>query len=235
MTLFKAFLLNLINNNCLHLLEKEISKRLIQRLETTLIKPRVILLLENEQASSVTKKLLKKKYPHAKIIIQKINEKILLDHSVDLIISNLALFQIKNIEFLFQETYRLVSPKGLLIFSTLGPDTLEEIQKDSQMLTNCIDLHVLGDFLLQAGWFAPVMEMEKITFTYSKESKLNYDLKTLKNLISSSISLQEVKTNSLSFEVIYGHAWKENQISKTEISIPVSTLRKANTEKMVKN
>jgi malonyl-CoA O-methyltransferase len=79
---------------------------------------------------------------------------------------------------------RVLEPGGLLMFSTLGPDTLRELraalpqQGDTQRVHPFIDMHDLGDALLQAGFADPVMDMEMLTLTYASLDELFADLRT---------------------------------------------------------
>ena len=50
------------------------------------------------------------------------------DHSVDLIFSSLALQWCTELERVFAEFRRILKPEGLLMFSTFGPDTLKELR-----------------------------------------------------------------------------------------------------------
>lgn len=105
------------------------------------------------------------------------------DDSVDLLFSNLALQWSENLQATFSEFARVLKPKGLIIFSTLGPDTLIELkmawQKADQYthVNQFIDMHIVGDELIKAGVADPVMDMEKLTFTYSTVADIFKDLK----------------------------------------------------------
>lgn len=85
-----------------------------------------------------------------------------------------------------------------------------------------LDMHDLGDMLLAAGFADPVMDMEMITMTYSRPRKFLADQRQLgvrEALLGRNTWKNWRKTFSLwlpdasmrfpmSFEVIYGHAWK---------------------------
>lgn len=53
----------------------------------------------------------------------------LADNSVDFIFSNLALQWCADLDKTFQEFKRVLKPEGLLLFSTFGPDTLKELRQ----------------------------------------------------------------------------------------------------------
>ena len=61
-------------------------------------------------------------------------------------------------------------PEGLLMFSTLGPDTLKELRAaaGASRVHAFIDMHDLGDMLVAAGFSAPVMDMEMIEIEYAR-------------------------------------------------------------------
>ncbi len=52
----------------------------------------------------------------------------LADRSVDLVFSNLAIQWCMDLDQLFGEIYRVLSPGGILVFSSFGPDTLNELK-----------------------------------------------------------------------------------------------------------
>ncbi|MDX9943881.1 MAG: malonyl-[acyl-carrier protein] O-methyltransferase BioC, partial [Azonexus sp.] len=120
---------------------------------------------------------------------------------------------------------------GLLMFSTLGPDTLTELRQSfadgyahTQRFT---DMHDLGDMLVECGFADPVMDMERITLTYADLEALLHDLRAAggscamkagrhgltgrsrwEAVRASYRKLQQEGRLPATFEVIYGHAWK---------------------------
>src|SRR4029079_12572654 len=69
--------------------------------------------------------------------------------------------------------------EGLLTFSTLGPDTLQELRAAAgeARVHAFTDMHDLGDMLLACGFSAPVMDMEMLTITYRGADALLADLR----------------------------------------------------------
>ncbi|MEE4246530.1 MAG: methyltransferase domain-containing protein, partial [Kangiellaceae bacterium] len=69
------------------------------------------------------------------------------DQSVDLVFSNLAFQWSVNPKATFQEFVRVLKPNGLLMYSTLGPDTLKELRSawqlvdQQQHVNQFIDMH----------------------------------------------------------------------------------------------
>lgn len=155
------------------------------------------------------------------------------NQSVDLIISNLAIQWCENTQKLFNELQRVLSPAGCLLFSTFGVDTLTELKQSwlainqDPHVNNFVDMHELGDAMLQSGLTDPVMDTEHIVMEYTQLLDLFKDLKQIgahnhlhnrqKGLMTKSklkIMQQAYEQFKLdngkypaSYEVVYGHAW----------------------------
>jgi len=159
------------------------------------------------------------------------------DNSIDLIYSNLMLYWLSNPDQALIEINRVLKPGGLLMFTTYGPDTLNEMRRcfaDSQNTVHVnrfMDMHDIGDGLNQAGFGGTVMDSEHITMTYENIDELHRDLKGLgesninvgrqhgltgksswkRYLDNYNGYLKEPQNpnNQLpaTWEVIYGHAW----------------------------
>ena len=129
---------------------------------------------------------------------------------------------------LMQAWHAALQVDGFLMFSCLGPDTLMELRALYQTLgwpvpTHAFtDMHDWGDMLLSAGFAEPVMDMERITLTFETPERLLQELRELgRNLhpgrfaglrgrgwqrqLHAALARQPLQ---LSFEVIYGHAFK---------------------------
>jgi len=153
-------------------------------------------------------------------------------NSTQLVFSNLAL-QWCRPEAVFAEMARIIEVGGLFIFSTFGPDTLKELRTafaavDAYEHVNpFVDMHDLGDALVQAGFAEPVMEMEVITLEYESVEAVARDLKAIgaRNAMPgrprglsgrgrwkrmAERYERERREGSLpaTYEVVYGHAWK---------------------------
>ena len=158
-------------------------------------------------------------------------------NSVDLVWSNLALHWHPQPDRVFAEWRRVLRVEGLLMFSNFGPDTFRELRSAFATLDDpaqaCasflpfVDMHDFGDQLVEAGFSTPVMDMELITVTYDTAAALLADVRALggnplntrrRGLIgraawSGLLRALEAQRRrdgklALSFEVIYGHAFR---------------------------
>lgn len=154
------------------------------------------------------------------------------DNSIDFIFSNLTLQWCNDLTLAFSEFYRILKPGGLLMFSTFGPDTLRELKHSwqqvdpNQHVHNFIDMHHIGDALLNCGYSDPVMDMENFTLTYDEAIRLMRDIKHLgahnsspqrskgltgkskmKNMARHYESYRTQGKLPATYEVVYGHAW----------------------------
>ena len=152
---------------------------------------------------------------------------------VDLVWCNLALQWVNDLPHTFGEMQRVLAPGGLLMFSTFGPDTLKELRAayentDGRTHVNrFVDMHDIGDMLIERGFADPVIDMEPFTLTYTDARTLMRDLKSIgahnvthgrPGALSGKSLLQTVERKyevlrvdgklPATFEVVYGHAWK---------------------------
>ena len=152
--------------------------------------------------------------------------------SVDLIYSNLAFQWANDLSTLFTECLRILKPGGLLMFSTFGPDTLKELRSawsavdDLPHVRPFMDMHDIGDSLLQSRFAEPVMDVDQLRLTYETVDQLMRDLKHLgahnavhgqSRGLTGKVRMQamrqayeEFRQQDLlpaSYEVVYGHAW----------------------------
>ena len=174
------------------------------------------------------------------------------DWEVDLVWSNLTLHHEKDPSVVLKSWLKHLKPGGVVVFSCFGPDTLQEIREVYRQnnwpaaMHPMTDLHDWGDMLIQCGFSEPVMDMERLTLHYREVETLLAELRTLgRNFhpqrtthLRSRQWLEELKKSlkslasspgqgiPLTFEVIYGHAFKpSNAVSglavqaKSEISL----------------
>lgn len=133
----------------------------------------------------------------------------------DLIIHHLLL-EPKQLE----QYATLLNPKGLLLFTSLGPDTGKEINVEADFL----DMHILGDQLQSLGFSLPVMDRDPIELVYKNPESLARDFGE-----QARQACEAHKTDDgfypISYELIYGHAWGVQEKS-TEANFPLSQLRR---------
>ena len=104
--------------------------------------------------------------------------------SLGLVWSNLMLPALDDPLPTFREIHRTLEVDGLLMFSTLGPDTLRELRaalpdRRGERVHRFIDMHDLGDALVRSGLAEPVLDVERFTLTYAEVRDLMRDLKDI--------------------------------------------------------
>jgi malonyl-CoA O-methyltransferase len=174
--------------------------------------------------------------------------------SFDLVLSNLLLEWCHEPDAVFGEVARVLRPKGLFTFTTVGPDTLKEVRElwrgvdPFTHVHRFIDMHDLGDALLRAGFAEPVMDTERLTVTYRDLSTLLDEIRgsgarniaqgrphgltgRARGALVRSRSEELVRNGPLcvSVEVIHGHAWSVGERTSRrvgdEVLVPFERLR----------
>lgn len=106
------------------------------------------------------------------------------DRSVDLLFANMVLPWARPERF-FAEARRVLGPNGVLMFSTLGPDTLKELRQawaradDAIHVHGFFDVQTLGDLALAAGLEEPVLDVDRIRVSYAELSAAIRDLRAI--------------------------------------------------------
>ena len=104
------------------------------------------------------------------------------DGSIELIFANLLLPWCDPGE-VFREASRVLRNGGLLLFTTVGPDTLGEVRQawsevdDGLHVHGFADMHDLGDLANRAGLAEPVLDIDRLTVTYPDVGGLVSDLR----------------------------------------------------------
>lgn len=174
------------------------------------------------------------------------------DDSFDFVFSNLMLQWCSDLEAAFTELRRVLAPGGLLMFTSLGPDTLMELRASWEAadgythVNRFIDLHDVGDLLLHTRWAEPVMDSERITVTYRELRRLLQDLKDIgahnvthgrprgltgtqrwRRFEQAYEGRREDGVLPASYEVVYGHAWSPlNKYARNgSHEVPLTSLR----------
>jgi len=175
------------------------------------------------------------------------------DESVDLLFCNLMLPWCDDLDAVFAEIARVLRPRGLLTFTTLGPDTLSELRAawraaDGDTHVNPFtDMHDIGDGLVRAGLAEPVLDVSRFTLTYPDLFSLMRDLKAIgaQNATSSrprrltgrkrmrkvEEAYEQFRMQGVlpaSYEVVFGQAWGAvaRPGREGEFAFPLSALRR---------
>ncbi len=213
-----------------------------ERLDYLKLAPRRIL----DAASGPPRRALGKRYPGAQVIaldfslgmlrrgegffFQKRPDRLCADlerlplapEAIDFAWCNMALHWLSDPLPALREFARVLVPEGLLMFSTLGPDTLKELRAaaGASRVHAFTDMHDLGDMLVAAGFTAPVMDMEMLDIAYRDPASLLDDLRASGQTSARTDrprglagrrffeALRAKLAPKATFEVVYGHAWK---------------------------
>lgn len=177
----------------------------------------------------------------------------LADNSVDLVFANLTL-QWCDPRTSFAEIQRVLRPDGLLMFTSLGPDTLCELRQawaevdDYPHVNMFYDMHDVGEAMMEGGLAEPVLDTDLYTLTYDSAMALMKDLKVLgaRNVNSNrrrgltgkkaiqkvADAYEQFRHDALlpaTYEVVYGHAWGgqlKQQNLAGEIRIPIEKIQR---------
>ncbi|MDF1757301.1 MAG: malonyl-ACP O-methyltransferase BioC [Legionellaceae bacterium] len=249
--------------------QNEIGNRLFQRLEYLKIQPKNILDLGCGPGTFTAK--LKDRYPKARVfgldlalemlkiskskqgwmkkwssISADMSQLPFIDEQFDLIFSNQVIHWAPIVDVL-RELNRVLAKGGCLMFSTLGPDTFQELKCAFSAVDNFdhvngfLDMHDIGDCMLRERFSDPVIDMEVLSVHYPSLKDLLYGLKsqgvinispnrnkglTGKNSWSKfQNEMLKYRTETdkypLTYEVVNGHAWKGDD-KKSEQSIEAS-------------
>ena len=153
--------------------------------------------------------------------------------SCGLVWSNMALHWMSDPLPALREFGRVLGSEGLLMFSTLGPDTLKELRgaweaaDAGPQAHRFRDMHDLGDMLTGSGFSSPVMDMEIITLSFRSVAALVSDLRATGQSSGAAgrrrtlmgkrrwAAMREMLESRavdgkilVTAEVVYGHAWK---------------------------
>jgi len=222
-------------------LEAEIGARMLERLDYLKIEPRRILdagsgpgrdaaglaaryrgaeVIGADFSLAMLKAGRKRFFERRKFVCAELGRLPIASGALDFVWSNMALHW-ADAQAAIREFSRVLAPQGLVMFSTLGPDTLKELRAaaGAARVHAFADMHDLGDMLVEAGFSAPVMDMELVTFRYRDAEAMLADLRASgqtnarmdrRRGMAGKRFLSEVKTMKAeaTFEVVYGHAWK---------------------------
>ena len=257
--------------------QTEIGDRLFERLHYLNIKPRFV--LDLGCGPGLFSARLKKHYPDAQIIGLDLAYNMLMcarqkqgwrrkwglvnadmtalpfaSGVFDLVFANQVVHWSNPLSAVMSELNRVMRPEGCLMFSTLGPDTFQELRQafstaDAYSHVNVFpDMHDVGDCLLAEYFLDPVVDMEILTAHFNGLPALLRTLKAqgVRNInplrnqgltgkqawlrFEHAMAAQSISVGKfpLTYEVVYGHAWKGAQRRTSrgvETLISVSSLK----------
>ena len=153
--------------------------------------------------------------------------------SAGLLWANMMLHGVADPAAQLQLWHRALAVDGFVMFSTLGPGSLQGLralyarQGWPSPHAAFVDMHDIGDMLVRAGFADPVMDQELITLTWPDADALLAELRTLggnadpqrfaglrtprwrQRLLDALQGLRDEQGRvRLVFEVVYGHAFK---------------------------
>lgn len=240
-----------LNYNRVATLQHYVGNKLMSHLNAVKITPQTI--LDIGGATGYFAELLSSCYPQSQIINIDIAQNMLsvissqsplcadfdylplINKSVDLIFANMSLQWSIDLNKTLSELNRVLRPNGLLIFSTLGPETFYELRNCWQQIDNYAHTNTFVSVttlqnILHNNDFTVSINTEKMVQTYSTVFQLLHYLKAIganyvyngnrsRGLLTKSklTQLESVyeqyrnQNNQLiaTFEIIYGLAWKK--------------------------
>lgn len=166
--------------------------------------------------------------------------------------ANMALHGCAEPAGLFKHWHGLLAVDGFMMFSTLGPGSLlglSALYRELGLgpaLAPFVDMHDLGDMLVQAGFADPVMDQETVTLTWASPAAALAELRTLGGNAARGRHagwrtprwrqrLEQAWQGragpdgrvALDFEIVYGHAFKPLPRARVaaETQLPLADLR----------
>jgi len=256
-------------------LQHEIGRRMLERLDYMRIEPRRV--LDIGCGTGLATEALLRRYPKAEVLAldfalpmlerarrrgrwrrrphclcADLDQLPLAAQSIDLVFANAALQWSTRPAETFADIARLLRPGGLFMFSTFGPDTLQELRAAWSAVDGrphvhgFIDMHDYGDMLMAAGLADPVMDVERMTLTYGDAMQLmreihvigagNASLERARGLLGRERLARVCAAYErfrgpdgrlpVTYEVVHGHAWggAQRRIGG-ETRVPLDQLR----------
>lgn len=154
------------------------------------------------------------------------------NESVEVVFANMLLPWIDDPSRVFAEVARVLRKGGLFAFATLGPDSLQEINRawsgidNNAHVNRFLDMHDLGDGLVNAGLRDPVLDVDRLTIKYGDSDPIFRDLtavggrntlrqrargltgkhrfERMKSALQASARGGQI---TLDLELVFGHCW----------------------------
>ncbi|MGC4029226.1 MAG: malonyl-ACP O-methyltransferase BioC [Steroidobacteraceae bacterium] len=154
------------------------------------------------------------------------------DACFDLVFTNLMLQWAEPLDAALEQIRRVLRPGGLLLASSFGPETLQELRAaweaaDGQVHVNrFVDMHDLGSALVRAGFVEPVLDTDRHRRWYSEPVALMRGLQAIGahnlnagrprgltgrraygRMTAAYESLREARGLPATWQVVYATAW----------------------------
>jgi malonyl-CoA O-methyltransferase len=156
------------------------------------------------------------------------------EQGIQMLWANMALHAHPDLPALLKQWHGTLAVDGFLMCSGLGPDTARELRQVYRELgwplptIDFIDMHDLGDAMVEAGFADPVMDMERITLTWASAEDMLAEWRTWGGNVAQG-RIQGLRTPrwrarllaalteglrrpdgrvGLTIELVYGHAMK---------------------------
>jgi len=254
-------------------LHGEVARRMAERLPVIRQSPEVVLDWWAHRGGGSD--LLRDAYPHARMIAVEsappsqpaprwwsprrwaARDEVVAEHAVtpgsaQLVWANMGLHAVADPQAMMARWQRALAVDGFLMFSTLGPGTLERLRTLyrehhwGEAFAPFVDMHDLGDMLAHAGFADPVMDQHLLTLTWADAPGLLAELRTL----GGNVALQRhagLRTPRwrdellaalaatagadgrplLQFELVFGHAFKAAPRPRlsAETTVPLQDMR----------
>ena len=167
--------------------------------------------------------------------------------AAQLLWSNMMLHAVADPPALLARWQRALAVDGFVMFSCLGPGTLQALRTLYLRMgwpppaAAFVDMHDLGDMLVQAGFADPVMDQEPLDLSWSSPQALLAELRSLGSNASPArfpglrtprwreqlhAALRSLGAGDgrihMAFEIVYGHAFKAAPRPRPAGEAPVS-------------
>ena len=152
--------------------------------------------------------------------------------AVEIVFSSLMLQWCEDLDTVLAEVRRVLTPQGVFLFSTFGPDTLRELRAawaaadGFNHVNRFLDMHELGSALSRHGFSEPVLDVDRVDRPCDDARELMRELKLIgahnvtggraraltgKQRLRTMLDAYEAQRVDgrlpVTYEVIYGCAW----------------------------